>query len=177
VTSDGKGKGSTFRVTLPLMIQLEADVRARVGARASASAAHVTVPDLRGVHVLAVDDDRDALRLVTEILEAAGARVTAAASAMEALSILETNAPDVLVTDVAMPQMDGFALLAQVRQSQDPAIRDVPAAALTAYARSEDRQKALRNGFQVHLAKPIDPGELMGAVATLVNRAFQATRP
>ena len=177
VTSDGKGKGSTFRVTLPLMIQLEADVRAQVGTRASPSAARVTVPDLRGVHVLAVDDDRDALRLVTEILEAAGARVTAAASAMEALSILETNAPDVLVTDVAMPQMDGFALLAQVRQSQDPAIRDVPAAALTAYARSGDRQKALRSGFQVHLAKPIDPGELMGAVATLVNRAFQATRP
>ena len=177
VSSDGVGKGSTFRVTLPLMIELEAAAGAPIRPRTEQTSGQVFVPDLNGIRVLAVDDDHDALRLVSEILEAAGAQVIAASSALEAIRILDTTSLDVLVADVAMPQMDGFALIAHVRQSKDPAVRDIPAAALTAYARSEDRQKALRSGFQLHLAKPIDPGELMAAVAALADRAFHASHP
>jgi len=78
--------------------------------------------------------------------------------------------PDVLLVDLGMPQMTGFEFIERVRQSDNPRIRAVPAAALTAYARSEDRTKALRTGFQLHLAKPVDPGELMAAMASLARR-------
>jgi CheY-like chemotaxis protein len=78
--------------------------------------------------------------------------------------------PDMLVADLAMPQMNGFELIDRLRQSEHREIREMPAAALTAYARSEDRARALRSGFQIHLTKPIDPGELMAAVATLAKR-------
>ena len=79
--------------------------------------------------------------------------------------------PDVLLADLGMPQMNGFDLIDRVRRSERPAIKDIPAAALTAYARSEDRTKALRSGFQIHLAKPVDPAELMAAMAALARRA------
>jgi CheY-like chemotaxis protein len=125
---------------------------------------------LRGVAVLAVDDDVDALMMVREILEAAGASVTTADSARQALSLMDINPPDVLLADVAMPKMSGFDLIAEVRQSTNPRVRNVPAAALTAYARSEDRAHAIRSGFQLHLAKPIDPGELMEAIALLAKQ-------
>jgi CheY-like chemotaxis protein len=129
------------------------------------------VPQLRGVRILAVDDDRDALTLVREILEATGATVVTADSAMQALESLERSQPDVLLADLGMPQMNGFQLIDRVRRSERREIRDIPAAALTAYARSEDRTKALRSGFQIHLAKPIDPGELMAAIAALAKRS------
>jgi CheY-like chemotaxis protein len=125
---------------------------------------------LSGISVLAVDDDVDALMMVREILEAAGASVTTADSAGGALSLLKAAVPDVLLADVGMPKMSGFELIAEVRRSDDPRIRQMPAAALTAYARSEDRAHALRSGFQLHLAKPIDPGELMAAIASLAKQ-------
>ena len=84
---------------------------------------------------------------------------------------LERMTPDVLLADLGMPQMNGFDLIDRVRRSERPAIKDIPAAALTAYARSEDRTKALRSGFQIHLAKPVDPAELMAAMAALARRA------
>jgi CheY-like chemotaxis protein len=127
------------------------------------------MPDLGGTHVFAVDDDPDALRLLREILEAAGARVTTAASAAAALQEIRAANPDVLVTDIGMPSMDGFELIRRLRQADDRAVRDIPAAALTAYARSEDRAKTLQSGFQMHLAKPIDPVELASAVKALVG--------
>jgi CheY-like chemotaxis protein len=126
--------------------------------------------DLHGVHVLAVDDEADAITLISELLEAAGARVTAAASAEEALRLIEVEPPHVLVTDVGMPRVDGFQLIERVRNHPNPLVRRVPAAALTAYARSDDRVKALRAGFQNHLAKPIDPPELVAAIAALERR-------
>jgi len=79
--------------------------------------------------------------------------------------------PDVLVADLGMPDMDGFDFITQIRASEDPRVRDIPAAALTAFARSEDRTKALERGFEMHLAKPVDPGELVASVATLVRRS------
>jgi CheY-like chemotaxis protein len=126
--------------------------------------------DLEGIRVLAVDDDEDSLYLVREILESAGADVTTVTSAGAALDRLSSGRPDVLVADLGMPDMDGFQLIKEIRQLTDPLLRRVPAAALTAYARSTDRARALRSGFEMHLAKPIDPAELVAAVGSLARR-------
>ena len=119
--------------------------------------------------MLVVDDDADALSMVRELLETAGANVTTALSADEALALIQRHPPDLLLSDIGMPSVDGFELIRRVRQLP-PAIRHVPAAALTAYAQPEDRSRALRSGFQAHLAKPIDPGELLTAVEILAHR-------
>jgi CheY-like chemotaxis protein len=169
--SGGIGRGSTFRVKLPLMIlHPTGPQESRIHPQAVSGVAGAPSIDLANVHVLAVDDDRDALSLVTEALESAGARVTTASSATEALTWLETKVPDVLLTDLGMPQLDGLAFIDRVRRHADPRVRDLPAAALTAYARSEDRMKALRAGFHIHLAKPIDPTELVTTIASLARR-------
>jgi DNA-binding response OmpR family regulator len=126
--------------------------------------------DLGGVRVLAVDDDADALGLLKDVLQAAGADVATASSAASALETIRAFRPQVLVADIGMPDVDGFELIKRIRSSEDPAISDVPAAALTAFARSEDRTKALQSGFEMHLSKPVDPGELVASVATLVRR-------
>ena len=170
VASEGSGKGSTFRIELPIMI-VRTDESSRPREHAHPPKPHVRIelPDLSNIHVLAVDDDADALMLVTAILESAGAIVTTAESAPQVLDILQTTKPDVLVADLGLPRIDGFELLARIRHSPDPDIRDIPAAALTAYARSEDRTRALRNGFQIHLAKPIEPAELLAAISTIAN--------
>ena len=144
--------------------------------RSGQAAARAAVQDLRGVHVLAVDDEPDALALVSEVLEAAGARVSTASSAEEALRHLNADVPDVVVADLGMPHVDGFQFIDRVRRHHSARVREIPAAALTAYARSEDRVKALRAGFQIHLAKPIDPGELVTTVAALAKR-FAAPQP
>jgi CheY-like chemotaxis protein len=91
-----------------------------------------------------------------------------------ALEAIEQARPDVLVVDLGMPGMDGFEFISKIRASTNPLVRDVPAAALTAFARSEDRTRALRSGFEMHLAKPVDPGELVASVATLVKRSRRA---
>jgi CheY-like chemotaxis protein len=131
-----------------------------------------TIPaaNLSHVHVLAVDDDADARSLVAELLQAAGARVTTARSADDAMARIAADVPTVLVADLGMPQVDGLQLIERIRRHENPAVRRVPAAALTAYARSDDRVRALRAGFQIHLAKPIDPTELVTTVAALARR-------
>ena len=118
----------------------------------------------------------DALSLVSEVLQAAGARVTIACSADDAMTSLEAEVPDVVIADLGLPHVDGFQFIDWVRQHRDSRVRQVPAAALTAYARSEDRMAALRAGFQIHLAKPIDPAELVTTVASLARR-FVARGP
>jgi signal transduction histidine kinase/DNA-binding response OmpR family regulator len=169
-SSGGVNQGATFRLRLPLMIVHSSRGDQR---RASASAPRteaIGAGDLRGVHVLAVDDERDALGLVSEVLGAAGARVTTVSSAREALATLECEVPDVLLADLGMPAIDGYQLIDRVRQHHDPHVREMPAAALTAYARSDDRMKTLRAGFQIHLSKPIDPAELVTTMASLAKR-------
>jgi PAS domain S-box-containing protein len=177
-SSAGLGKGATFTIRLPSLAAAEAEQRrsppAELAPRPLFGAAS-EVPSLRGVRVLAVDDEADALALVTEILESAGAQVSVAQSAAEALGAIQIDAPDVLVADLGMPRIDGFELIARVRGSADPRVRDIPAAALTAYARSEDRSKAIRSGFQIHLAKPIDPATLIEAIVRLTNRTSTRT--
>ena len=111
------------------------------------------------------------MTLLRVVLETAGARVTTMNSPVAALERIGELTPDVLVVDLGMPEMDGFELITGIRKSSNAAIRNLPAAALTAFARSEDRTKALRSGFELHLAKPVDPGELVASVATLARRA------
>ena len=135
-SSGGMGTGATFRIKLPLMIVHPADnAEARVHPHSVAAGAEMRIPNLRGVHVVAVDDDRDALSLVREILEVAGATVTTAHTAADALVKLADAVPDVLVTDLGMPAMDGFEFIARLRRHPNQKLRELPAAALTAYTR------------------------------------------
>ncbi|HWW82466.1 MAG TPA: ATP-binding protein, partial [Vicinamibacterales bacterium] len=178
VSSGGLGQGATFRVKIPLMIvHPTREPTPRVHPRSGSSTHEIPLSDLRQIHVLAVDDERDALSLVAEVLEAAGARVSTAESAEDALTTMETEVPDVVVADLGMPHLDGFQFIDRIRRHSNPHVRNLPAAALTAYARSEDRVKALRAGFQIHLAKPIDPAELVTTVAALAKRFITREPP
>jgi signal transduction histidine kinase/DNA-binding response OmpR family regulator len=170
-SSGGPGTGATFRLRLPLMIvHPMRDDDQRYEPRAAQRSADIPAGDLRDVRVLAVDDERDALSLVEEVLQAAGAQVTTVSSAHQALAVLETDVPHVIVADLGMPLVDGYQFIDRVRRHRDPRVRELPAAALTAYARADDRMRALRAGFQIHLAKPIDPAELVTTIAALANR-------
>ena len=169
--SEGEGKGATFRVRLPLMIVQPGQIQIpREHPRTERRDVMNGLGDLQGVRVLAIDDEEDALTLLRVVLETAGADVTTIGSPLVALERIVECKPHVLIVDLGMPEMDGFELIRRVRASVDPAIRNVPAAALTAFARSEDRTKALRTGFHMHLSKPVDPGELVASVATLARR-------
>jgi PAS domain S-box-containing protein len=156
-SSDGPGRGSTFTVTLPLLS--EAEWVDRRGPAAEPRS------DLSGVRVLAVDDDPEAREVVRRVLQSFGAEVDTAASADQALAMIESSVPDVLVCDISMPHKDGYALIEAVRGLARGG--EVPAVALTAFARAEDRARALRAGFQEHLSKPVDAAALAGAVAAL----------
>jgi PAS domain S-box-containing protein len=171
-SSAGEGQGATFTVKMPLMIVYPQRAGVpREHPRTERRAPVLELADLSGVHVLAIDDEEDALVLMREILEAAGATVTTLGTPVGAIERIEAAGPDVLVVDLGMPEIDGFDLIARIRSSPNPAVRDVPAAALTAFARAEDRTKVLRSGFEMHLAKPVDPGELVASIATLARRA------
>ena len=172
--SPGEGRGATFRVQIPLLQSREAESGPRQDERADGGGEPAT-PDpqaaiLAGLHVLVVEDDDDTRQLLAAVFGRAGARVTAAGSAAEALDAARSLRPDVLVADVGMPGEDGYSLIARVRALGAGAGGDVPAAALTAYARPEDRARALEAGFQTHIPKPSDPAALTDAVARLAGR-------
>jgi PAS domain S-box-containing protein len=169
--SPGEGQGATFSVALPLMIVQPPLTPKREHPVAERRDPLTGVGDLTGTHVLAIDDEADALGLLRDVLELAGATVTTASSASAALATLESIKPDAILADIGMPEMDGHDLIKAIRALPDPAVRNTPAVALTAFARSEDRTKALVSGFEMHLAKPVDPGELVASIATLVRRA------
>jgi PAS domain S-box-containing protein len=172
VVSEGEGKGATFRVRLPLMIVHHQGVReTREHPRTGTSKALTALDKLTGIRVLAIDDEDDALGLLRIVLQEAGADVVTIRSALAALDQIGEIKPDAIVVDLGMPEMDGFEFISRVRASENAAVRNIPAAALTAFARSEDRTKALQSGFEMHLAKPVDPGELVASVATLVRRS------
>lgn len=165
VASDGENCGATFTVRLPLALasspaDLEVEPRPSEPALAS----------LRELRVLVLDDEEDAREVVRRLLEDAGAVVTAASSVHEALERLAGGfAPDVIVSDIGLPDRDGYDFIRSVRRMSPP-LSTVPAAALTALARLEDRKRALLSGFQTHLAKPVDPAELVATVASLAGR-------
>lgn len=169
--SAGPGHGAAFSVELPLAAVTCGDRdgwRARPQPAAGVADLSFRV-SLAGVSVLVVDDDLDARRLIALILEACGARVEAVPSARAALEALARQRPDVIVSDIGLPEQDGYALMQAVRALGDEC-RDIPALALTAFARSEDRRRALMAGFQLHVAKPVEPAELCTAVASLAGR-------
>jgi PAS domain S-box-containing protein len=171
-SSGGLGHGATFTVKLPLMIvhQPMPPEHQREHPHTDRRRPELkTIPRLEGIHVLAVDDEPDSLELLRTVLEGAGATVSTSRSGPEALDAIRHKVLDVLIADVGMPGMDGLQLIRHVRQMQEPT-RSIPAAALTAYARSQDRITSLASGFHMHLVKPIDPLELVVAVATLAPR-------
>jgi signal transduction histidine kinase/ActR/RegA family two-component response regulator len=172
VASDGLGRGATFTVKLPLMIIRGATSEHRPHEHPGADRRPPSLeiaPRLDGVHVLAVDDEPDALNLLRSVLEGAGATVTTSGSGPAALDAVRQQAPDVMVADIGMPGMDGLQLIRAIRQLDEP-LRSTPAAALTAYARSQDRITSLASGFQMHLVKPVDPLELIVALSELAPR-------
>jgi CheY-like chemotaxis protein len=129
----------------------------------------MTVLDLSGVNVLVVDDDRDARELIKRILSDCGASVRIAASARDAFALFKERAPNLLISDLGMPEVDGFELLDWVRHLEREQGSQVPAIALTAFARSEDRLSALEAGFSAHISKPVEPSELIATVASVVG--------
>ncbi len=165
VESKGKGQGATFTVKLPLVGAPSEAARGVARQPALPREEFRPGPSLQGVRVLLVDDDAGARESVTAVLEQSGASVRAVESAAEAVETLEREPPDVLLSDIAMPGLDGYALLGQARARLQGA--QLPAAALTAYADATDRTRALAAGFQAHLAKPVDPAELVAVVAQL----------
>ena len=164
--SNGRGQGATFTVRLPLAGG-RPEARRVTAPPALQGERPPAAPTLRGVRVLVVDDDRDARESVAAVLEQAGATVRAVESAGDAVESLEHEPSDVLLSDIAMPGVDGYTLLGRAR-ARLPG-REIPAAALTAYAASEDRSRALAAGFRAHLAKPVDPAELVAVVADLAH--------
>jgi CheY-like chemotaxis protein len=170
--SPGKNHGATFIVSLPLtVVHPEIDPlppRRHPTAEPVAVAVDSSVR-IAGVRVLVVDDEPDARALLRRLFEERGATVSTASSATEALSILQTERPDVLISDIGMPDEDGYTLIRRVRSLRPEHGGRTPAIALTAYARAEDRVKAVVAGFQHHLSKPIEPVELIVMVASLAD--------
>jgi len=159
--------GATFHVVLPARSQAPADQK-DVWRRAY-DEKRPTAIRLDGIQILVADDDLNARELLVAVLESAGAEVRAAASAEDALMLLETWSPDVLLSDIEMPGEDGYALMRKVR-ALGGSRGGVAAVALTAHARQEDRERAFEAGFEWHLAKPIDPGELVSVIFTLTPK-------
>jgi CheY-like chemotaxis protein len=153
-------KGATFTVSLPLM--------PRPGEKRTPPVEDLKTPEsvapLKGLHVLLVDDDQDTLELLSAALTQRKARVTAVSSANEALEAIKLSTPDVLVSDIAMPGEDGYELIRKVR-AMSGGHSLIPAVAITAYAKEEDRVRALSSGFQCYLSKPVEPSDLVSAVA------------
>ena len=171
VASEGPGRGATFTVLLPLLAPAaEAAVEAASSRAPGAAVAAEEAELVAGLRILVVDDDVDARDMVKRILEERRSVVSTAGSAEEAMRILGEKRFDVLVSDIGMPGEDGHALLRQVRALGPMGGGDLPAVALTAYARPEDRDKAMRAGFQLHVAKPVDPAELFALVASVARR-------
>jgi CheY-like chemotaxis protein/two-component sensor histidine kinase len=164
--SEGEGRGSTFEVSLPLkQVVVEVDL-------AQASSTDTTQPDIQilsNVSVLVVDDQNDARELVATVLSDVGARVKQASSVTAALEILSFDDVHVIVSDIGMPDEDGYQFLRRLRASES-AQRDIPAIALSAYARAEDRDRAVAAGFHEYASKPIDPRRLVKLVAILAGQ-------
>jgi PAS domain S-box-containing protein len=171
VKSGGIGLGATFAVSLPLVaLYSEPNEERRHPLAALRENKNLPEVSLANVHVLVVEDEIDERELVKRLLEMAGATVSMAGSVSEAMERILAGRPDVLVCDIGMRGEDGYSLIRRLRVLEESQESALPAVALTAYARSEDRTKAIRSGFQNHLAKPVEPAELLAVVSSLVGR-------
>ncbi|MGB7922881.1 MAG: ATP-binding protein [Pyrinomonadaceae bacterium] len=174
--SRGEGEGATFTIELPLRVVRRksedhpSHAAGRSTRKKSADDLIICEPQLAGLRVLVVDDEPDTLELLRMALTQCQAEVTPVSTAASALRAFEESRPDVLVSDIGMPDEDGYSLIRKVRALEDDNGRRIPAIALTAYAREEDRMRALLAGFQVHIAKPINPAEFVAVVASLAGR-------
>jgi CheY-like chemotaxis protein len=169
VASPGEGQGATFTVSLPALDAVEASRLEKRDSILAHPGALYEPPTLKGLRILVVDDDRDARDLFTQALEQYDARVAAVASAAEALAALGRWKPDVLVSDIAMPEESGYVLMQKIRHLTPEQGGTIPALAVTAYAGPDDAQLALSAGFQAHVAKPIQPVKLALAVGELAR--------
>jgi CheY-like chemotaxis protein len=172
VESGGEGLGTTFTVSLPLSpfkAQPAENEQIINPNSASDEKPFAESTELQGLQILVVDDEPDAQQLLEIVLSQCGAQVTVAASASEAIEQFKQNRFDLVITDIGMPEENGYSLIEKLRSFSSERGEKIPAVALTAYARSEDRIQALRSGFQMHIAKPIEPNELIAVVAALVN--------
>ena len=169
VDSAGEGQGATFAVRLPVSVSHRSPGRAHPRASHAASVPLVSA-DLSGLAVLVVDDDSDSLDFIRRILGDEGAVVVTAASAVEGLAAIEGRRPDVLISDIGMPDVDGYELMRRVRAVGAASGVPLPGVALTAFARTEDRTRALLAGFVAHLAKPVEASELIATIAAVTGR-------
>ncbi|HMJ26158.1 MAG TPA: ATP-binding protein, partial [Pyrinomonadaceae bacterium] len=172
VNSDGKSLGSTFTVILPLAVMLTTNGNGD-GESGPLKDAELLVKSPRildGLKILVVDDDPDTRDLVTTILTRCGGEVRCSESAADALRAFQEFSPDLLVSDIGMPDEDGYRLIKKLRKLKSKRARQVPALALTAYATDEDRSLALSAGFQMHLSKPIEPEDLVSSIAAALGR-------
>jgi len=171
--SPGEGQGSTFFVDLPISILQVEREQSRVhptSDEGSGSTEVFDLPKLQGVHAFVVDDEADARLLIRRVLEGQGARVTTFESGEQLLAALSTTRPTVIVSDIGMPHMDGYQMIRALRATEASRDARIPALALTAFARAEDRKRSLSAGYQAHVAKPFDVAELILLVADLVGR-------
>ena len=168
-TSAGEGQGSVFTLRLPV-VEVGEDGQ-RMPALSREEGGLDESPRLDGVRVLVVEDEADARHLLAAVLQKRGARVFMAASGAEALEMLERDRPDVLLSDIALQDQDGYDLIRKVRSLSAERGGRIPAAALTGYGRLEDRMRALSAGFQLHAAKPVEPAELIAVVASLAGKS------
>jgi PAS domain S-box-containing protein len=172
--SEGEGKGASFVVRLPLSVLLHREASPPLAPRGVVLAPDIHCPpELEGLHILAVDDEADTRELLRVLLEGCNARVTLASSAQEGLEALQRGPVDLLVSDIGMPHEDGYSFIRRVRALPQGKAGRLPAVALTAYARVEDRMRALRSGFQSHVPKPVEPLELLAVLASLSGRSGQ----
>ena len=172
--SGGEGKGATFMVRLPVRAIGFGGSERPLGPRTPAAASLDGLPSLDGLRVLFVDDQLDARELVSELLRVYGAEVIAVESAETAMRAIENDSPDVLVSDIGMPREDGYELIRKIRARQPDKGGSIPALAVTGFAGPDDNRRALAEGFQKYLAKPIDPAELVSLVADLAGRKSAA---
>jgi PAS domain S-box-containing protein len=170
VKSAGEGQGSTFVIALPISVVLTEETNAPERRSFSdIDVASIALPSLADVRALVVDDQLDARILICRLIEESGGRCSLAENGTEALRLLDEEDFNILISDVGMPEFDGYELIRRIRTMHDSGVRNIPAIALTAYARADDRQRALLAGFQMHVSKPVEPRELIAGIASLLN--------
>lgn len=171
VFSDGEGNGAVFTVKLPIA-PLTVEVEQVLSTNEAGAVSQIKEPNinLKGLFILTVDDERDTCQLLAQILTHYGANVKTVLSASEAMVEFLKKQPDILISDIGMPEEDGYTLIQKIRALPDENIKKMPVIALTAFARPQDRMKALAAGFQTHVSKPVEPNELATVIASLTER-------
>jgi CheY-like chemotaxis protein/anti-sigma regulatory factor (Ser/Thr protein kinase) len=168
--SDGDGCGSSFVIELPInntQLMPPKQDRERPALRTNELKSPQELQSLEGLKLLVIDDEPDALSYLERVLAMCGAKVRTGNSAAAALAVIDDFVPDILISDISMPDVDGYSLIHQLRQTK----HTLPAIALTAFARTEDRTRSLRAGFAAHISKPVEPAELVATVAAVAGRA------